>query len=100
MGDGENAELTNRLALSVVHLLGQSSRSREETYKRVKSLYGVRSKIVHSGRYHIPKDDADSMRLLVLECFTRVLADEPFRNMSGKKDLDDWLLAAMRGDVR
>ena len=43
-------------------------------------------------------EDANLLRAFVLRCFGRALTDERFKTMSGKKDLDDWFQAAMRGD--
>ena len=99
LGSGDHSELTQRLALSVVHLLGDALRDRKDAVTQIRSLYAVRSKIVHSGTYEISEKDARLLREFVLMCFAYVLADERFKHMSGGTDLDEWFQAAMRGDV-
>ena len=93
----KNTELTNRLALSIVHLLGNWLKIRKVGVAQVKELYGVRSAIVHSGKYEVKKEDSVIMRKYVLSCFRRILEEKRFTKMSGKDDLDEWFDARMRG---
>jgi len=94
----KDVELTNRLALSVTHLLGKWLVSRQKTMAQLKDLYGVRSMIVHSGKYEVDQQHLHMLREYVRRCFQRLLEHRPFINMRGANDLDDWLEARLRGD--
>ena len=98
LGGGDNKDLTLRLKLSIVHLLGARLKSRHDGFQKVGKLYDVRSKIVHSGKYEVDKADSSLMRAFTLRCFARVLADKQFGKMGGKNDIDEWFAAQMRGD--
>lgn len=98
LSGGENSGLTERLAYSTVHLLGQWLKDRQESFRHIKRLYGVRSSIVHTGKLEVDEDDASLMRKYVSICFSRMLSEKTFLNMKGEKELDDWFRARMRGD--
>jgi hypothetical protein len=93
-----DTELTNRLAMSIVHLVGEFFNSRKDGVATIKRLYKERSKIVHSGTYEVAKPDAATLRRIVIQCFLKVLTAEGFQKMNGENDLDEWFEAAMRGD--
>ena len=80
-----------------MHLLGNWLKIRKVGVAQVKELYGVRSAIVHSGKYEVKKEDSVIMRKYVLSCFRRILEEKRFTKMSGKDDLDEWFDARMRG---
>jgi hypothetical protein len=98
LGDRDNAELSMRLTLSIVHLLGDMLRSRQNGFQKIKRLYSVRSKIVHSGKYEVDKEDITLMRSFVIRVFARVLGDNEFVKMTEKNDLDSWFESRMRGE--
>ena len=89
-----------RLTLSIVHLLGDVLKSRQDGFQKMKRLYGLRSKIVHSGKYELDEDDSALMRSFVIRSFARVLGDKQFAKMVDKADLDEWFEARMRGESR
>ncbi len=100
LGGGDNPELTTRLTLSTVHLLGDMLASRKWGVQSLKKLYGVRSKIVHSGRYEVDEADSALLRGFVIRSFARVLSDRAFLRMVGKSELDEWFAERMRGEPR
>lgn len=64
---GSTTELTYRLSLRAAKVLRATTEERIELFKRIKNLYGTRSKVVHGGR--VPKDRlaadaAEAMALL------------------------------------
>jgi hypothetical protein len=64
---GSTTELTYRLSLRAAKVLRATAEERIELFKRIKKLYGTRSKIVHGGQ--VPKDRlaadaAEAMALL------------------------------------
>lgn len=97
LGDGDKGELTLRLTLSIIHLLGGILKSRLESSRLIKNLYALRSKIVHSGRYEVDEADSRLLRQFTILSFYRVLAHKRFATMAGSHDLDDWFEARMRG---
>ena len=98
LGDRDQGELTMRLTLSIVHLLGAWLKSRKDAFQQIKKLYGVRSKIVHSGKYEVDPKDFALMRAYVTRCFLHIFGDRRFGNMVAKSDLDEWFEARMRGE--
>ncbi len=95
----KSSEITNRLAWSVVHLLGDWLISREVGEKHVMTAYDVRSQIVHSGLYEVAKEDISLLRGILIRCFARVLSDDRFKDMKARDDLDTWFKARLRGDA-
>lgn len=64
---GSTTELTYRLSLRAAKVLRATTEERVELFKRIKKLYGTRSKVVHGGQ--VPKDRlaadaAEAMALL------------------------------------
>jgi hypothetical protein len=51
---GSTTEITYRLSLRAAKVLRATTEERIELFKRIKKLYGTRSKIVHGGQ--VPKD--------------------------------------------
>jgi hypothetical protein len=63
---GSTTELTYRLSLRAAKVLRATTEERIELFKRIKKLYGTRSKVVHGGR--VPKDRlaADAVEAMAL----------------------------------
>jgi hypothetical protein len=87
---GDPRELTYRLSKYVAHLLGKNASSRKNISKRVGELYGVRSRIVHSGKYQVTHADLAQVRSIAKSCMLRLLTEEPFVNMKNPDELVDW----------
>src|SRR5215216_3884223 len=60
--ENEKEELGYRLRTRVAHLLGIDLDGRKKISKRVRDLYDVRSKIVHSGSYQVTDADLSLIR--------------------------------------
>jgi hypothetical protein len=68
-----NQELTYRLSLRVAGLMGRTREQRVELKSSVADLYGVRSKIVHSGSYEVTDEDLGRIRWLTKSVLLRLL---------------------------
>ena len=98
-GSEEKSEITTRLAYAVTHLLGEwRIRTRKDTVKDIKSLYSVRSKIVHSGDYEVEIKHQWLLREYIIRCILRILSQRQFDQMRASDDLDEWFRAALRGE--
>jgi len=64
---GATSEITYRLSLRAANVLRAATEERVELFKRIKRLYGTRSKVVHGGqvtRQRLADDAAESKELL------------------------------------
>lgn len=72
---------------------------RREAFKDLKSLYGIRSAIVHSGHTQITEADLSKIRWLAKTAVWIMVVREPFSKMKTEEELEDWfetqLLAGM-----
>ena len=85
-----NQEITYRLSLRVARLLGRSREQRAEVTKSVADLYGVRSKIVHSGSYEVTDEDLGRLRWLTKAVLLRLLRRRSLWR-SSPNELETWL---------
>ena len=60
-------------------------------FKNVKRLYGVRSKIVHSGSHEIDLHDLDTMRKYTKRVVLKMLKDVTVRMFTKPQEFDEWL---------
>jgi hypothetical protein len=88
--DNEKEELTYRLRTRVAHLLGKDLESRMKISNKVRDLYTIRSKIVHSGSYQVTDADLGLIRLFSKSCILRIYNNEPFSTMKNQDDLVQW----------
>ncbi|GEM_PF-981835 len=95
LGRQQDVELTYRLSMRTALLAGDTPEKRVEIKKEIRELYGIRSKIVHSGLYEVTDDDVAKIRSLVVTCIMRILTKEPFISMTEEKQIDDWFDQAM-----
>ena len=84
-----NQELSFRLAVRTARLLGKTAAEREEMQKAVRDLYGLRSKIVHSGSYEVTDEDLGQLRTLTKRALIRLLQRKSAWQEK-PKTLDDW----------
>lgn len=84
-----NQELTYRLSLRVAGLMGRSREQRVEIRQWVAALYGVRSKIVHSGSYEVTDEDLGRLRWLTKSVLLRLLRRRSLWK-SSLSDLGTW----------
>lgn len=80
----DRGNLSYRFALHGARLLGRDLDERKQLYRKLKNVYGVRSRIVHgAGSYDLPKDDSgqrvtidkfrDVLEELARACFRKFL---------------------------
>jgi len=76
-------------------LAGDTPEKRAEIKKEVRDLYGIRSKIVHSGHYEVTDADVGKIRELTIICIMRILTEKPFTSMTEEREIDNWFDQAM-----
>lgn len=91
-------EISHQIAFNISRFLGRNKKEREETYKRVKKFYNVRSQIIHGS---IPKMETlvnivPNIYFLTCEIFRNILNDSKtfsiFYNSNLRKEqFNDWL---------
>ncbi|MBX3585714.1 MAG: hypothetical protein KF796_03635 [Ramlibacter sp.] len=67
LGDGENNELSHKISVRAARLLGGTASQRLATFSLLKKFYGVRSKMVHSGRIEEKQQRINSDTTLTVE---------------------------------
>jgi len=98
LAEGETQELTYRLRLRVAHLLGGTPEARRDLFAKVKHLYGIRSKIVHSGHYQVTDGDFGLIRALTTGALVRVCTLEEFTEISTPEELVLWFETKLLGE--
>jgi hypothetical protein len=53
-GDGENNEISHKVATRFARFLGGNLDTRKDTFKLIKAVYGIRSKMVHGAMTRMP----------------------------------------------
>ena len=82
-----SGELGFRLSLLVARLLGRDTVSRLQVASDVKRLYGLRSTLVHNGRFEGTEDDQDLVVTIAIETIARLLTDERIRKLTMRQQL-------------
>ena len=95
LGRKQDIELAYRLRMRIAHLVSDTLNDRLEIKKKVRDLYDMRSKIVHSGHYEVADADVKLIRFLAKVCVLRILTEEPFISMTTEKELNNWFENAM-----
>jgi len=88
--DNEKEELGYRLRTRVAHLLGGDLEGRTKISNKVRDLYTVRSKIVHSGSYQVTDADISLIRSYSKNCILHIVNNEPFSSMNSVDSLVQW----------
>lgn len=88
--DNEKEELGYRLRTRVAHLLGSNLENRMKISSKIRDLYEVRSKIVHSGSYQVTDADVSLIRSYSKNCILHIVNDEPFSAMNNIDSLVQW----------
>ena len=83
-------ELTHRLSQRVARLVAKDTDTRMECTKEVKRLYGVRSRIVHSGSQEIDARDLDAMRIYAKQVVLKMLGNTSVKKCKTIQALDEW----------
>jgi hypothetical protein len=69
-------ELQHKLSLRVAWMLGRDGKDRTEIAKRVRSLYGIRSDIVHGRTFKIVDEDIRTLEIYVRKSIFKILERE------------------------
>jgi hypothetical protein len=83
-------EITQTFAFRGAHLIVRDAAHREEAFKDLKHLYGIRSSIVHSGRTRVMEADLSKIRWLAKTAVLTMLVGEPFSKMKTEQELENW----------
>jgi len=86
---GSDRELSFRLSLLVARVLGRNDASRRKISGDVKRLYGLRSRLVHDGRFEVTEDDQDLVLTIAIETIVRLLTDGGVRKLTRKEQLQE-----------
>jgi hypothetical protein len=90
MDRSDHAEITEKLALRGAHLIGRNLNSRLTVYKDLKKLYGIRSKVVHSGSIDIGEDQLSEIRYYSKLAALTMLCSSSFAEMNTDEELMSW----------
>jgi hypothetical protein len=90
LAENEKDELGYRLRTRVAHLIGKGKKGRLRVSDKMKDLYNIRSKIVHSGYYQVSDADLSLIRLYTKSCILKILNHRPFTTMDRIETLVDW----------
>jgi hypothetical protein len=90
LGGKSHTELTERLAMRGAHLLAGDRDGRENVYEELKDLYGIRSKIVHSGSLEVTGDELARIAAVARGALVTVLHLWPLAEMTKESQLEDW----------
>jgi hypothetical protein len=83
-------ELTYKLGTRGAHVLESSPAKRSEIVKRLSHLYGLRSKIVHSGSTQISRQDLSEIRGFAKKAIINILMNKEFRMMRSEDEFHKW----------
>ena len=88
--DKSTTELSHRLGVRCAHLGGGSIEEKKLVLKRIRELYEIRSRIVHSGSFQVTKEQLRLMQEYAMLSLFLVLDKDPFRSMRAVEELEDW----------
>lgn len=98
LGGSHDEQLSYRVRLRAAHLLGLNQAGRTRVRDLVNDLYGMRSKIVHTGKTQIPKADLSRLRIITQSAIIHLLSDDQFAGVATDKALEAWFEESlMRG---
>jgi hypothetical protein len=100
LGGKTHTELTERLALRGAHLLAGDRDGRENVYDELKTLYGLRSKIVHSGSTEVTDDELARIAAVARGALVTVLHLSPLTEMTEESQLEDWFKDQLLGGIQ
>jgi hypothetical protein len=97
LGKQNQPELAFRFRTMTAHLLRETLPDRRQLVKRLTDLYGIRSKIVHTGSFQVTANDVREIRRYTKEACRTVLTDERFAGMRSEQEFDGWLFDQLLG---
>lgn len=88
------SELSYRLRVRAAHLLGTTPAGRRSVQREVGRLYGIRSKIVHTGTENISEKDARTMQVIVTTAILNCFCDARLRRTDiSDEQFEEWFEA-------
>jgi len=93
------SEITQTFALRGAHLLVGDAAHRKEIFRDLKSLYGIRSSIVHSGHTQVAEASLSKIRWLAKTALLIMLVREPFSKMKTQEELEEWFQTQLLAGV-
>jgi hypothetical protein len=90
----DKSEITETLALRAAHLISAPS-TRLMVYRDMKRLYGIRSKIVHSGSVDVGEDQLSEIRYYTRFALLTLLCSSRYLTMTKDAELMDWFRARL-----
>jgi hypothetical protein len=87
-------EVTETLALRAAHLISAPP-TRLMVYRDMKRLYGIRSKIVHSGSVDVGEDQLSEIRYYTRFALLTLLCSSRFLTMTKDAELMEWFRARL-----
>ena len=97
LGRQTQSEITYQLSARVAHLLGKDLETRRSVAKAINGLYGLRSKIVHTGETEVSHADLESIRFFTLNTLIVLSTSRPFAQMTSVDELEQWFKDRMLG---
>ena len=91
LGGKAASEITFQLRIKTGHLIKSRSEDRKTLLKRLGALYGIRSKIVHSGSFQVTDSELRETRQYTKQALLTVAIGKPFRSMKTEEEFDGWL---------
>jgi hypothetical protein len=85
----EGQSVAQKLRLRVAHVLGRTVDARKQIAKEVSRLYGIRSKVVHSGSYEVNDIDLARLRFIVKGVLFALLRNRKLHSMS-REQIAEW----------
>ena len=83
-------ELSHRLSQRVARVRGRDAANRVRHSREIRKLYGIRSRIVHSGSYEIELADLNSMRVYAKTLITKTLSNPQVRKCRTTRQFEEW----------
>ncbi len=102
LGRKTTMEITHQLATRCAHLAGGPSLDEKQlVVQKIRALYDLRSKIVHSGSLQIKEEELAQIREYSRLSLFFIIDVEPFREMKLVNDLEGWFKTRLlMGEVR
>ncbi len=99
MGKQNHTEITYQVALRGAVLASKYRQKRERFVKRMKLLYAIRSRIVHSGETLITEEELQSIRFNCLYVLHSIISEPVFESFTKAEELDQWFSNQALGGI-
>ena len=85
-----NDELTFRLSHRIARLLHSDTEGRLQAARRIRNLYSIRSKVVHSGKFTGTQEDQYEMRRILILSVLEMLTNHDVKTAKSRQDLEEF----------